>query len=413
MTTTSAGKKPEIYVTMLGDFSVTMDGLSISDHDCQSKKPWIILEYLIAFRKRNISNDELINLIWAGDRSRNPQGALKTLVFRSRQLLDPLEFPSQHLLLQKNGSYAWNTDISTVVDLDLFDELANRILDTRNSYNTPEGLLSDCLKALDMYKGDFLNRLHYEPWVIPTSAYYHSRYQQVLYKTLEILNQKEDHGKIIELCEKAVQIEPYDEEIHYNLILSYYQSGNQKKALDHYSETTQLFYKQFSVTPSERFKDLYKKIQNTEHGIDMDLAVVKDRLQEETTHSGAFYCEYSVFKDIYQLEVRSIERTGDSIFLCMISLSDSQGEPFKPSVMIKAMEELGYAIRASLRRGDVYARFSISQYLFLLPTPTYENAEAVMKRILQTFKHGYTKKDMNVYSSILSLPRQEEPEQKK
>jgi DNA-binding SARP family transcriptional activator len=396
-------KRPSFYVTMLGDFSVSLGRNTVSDHDNQSKKPWIILEYLITFRKRDIPANELIDLIWAGDRSRNPQGALKTLVFRSRQLLNPLGYPSQHIVIQKNGSYAWSGENDTVVDVDVFEQLANRILDVRMNYDTPDALLADCLKALDIYKGDFLTKARYEPWVVPISAYYHSLFQQVLYKTLEILNQKEDYNKIVELCSRAIVIEPYDEEIHYNLIYALYQSGQQKKALDHYTETTDMFYREFSITPSERFKSLYKMIQDTEHGITMDLSIVRDRLQEESTHGGAYCCEYSVFKDIYQLECRSIERTGDSIFLCMISLSDSEGELFKAPVLAKAMDELGNAIRLSLRRGDVYTRFSISQYLFLLPSVSYENADMVLKRIIRCFKKEYTRKDMSIYSSLLSL----------
>jgi len=405
-------KKPEAFVTMLGDFSVTMGNENICDHDNQSKKPWLILEYLIAFRKRDIPSNELIDLIWSDDRSRNPQGALKTLVFRSRQLLNPLNYPSQHIVVQRNGSYAWNPEINTTVDVDLFEGLANKILDVKNNYESPDALLQDCLKALDMYKGDFLQKAHYEPWVVPISAYYHSLFQQILYKSLEILNQKENYEKIIDLCTRAIPIEPYDEEIHYNLIYAYYQNGNQKKALDHYTETTEMFYRQFSITPSERFKNLYKMIQDTEHGITMDLSVVRDRLQEESIHNGAYCCEYSVFKDIYQLESRSIERTGDSIYLCMISLSDSEGELFKSSVLTKAMDELGNAIRGSLRRGDVYTRFSISQYLFLLPTASYENADMVLKRIIHCFKKEYTRKDMNIYSSLLSLKPGDGPAQK-
>jgi len=401
---------PNFYVTMLGDFSISNGKESICDHDNQSKKPWIILEYLIAFRKKNISNDELIDLIWSDDRSRNPQGALKTLVFRSRQLLTPLNFPSHHIVIQKNGSYAWNPEYPTTVDIDIFEELANKILDVKKNYATPDELLAACLKALDLYKGDFLTKAHYEPWVVPISAYYHSLFQQILYKALEILNQKEDYAKIIELCTRAISIEAYDEEIHYNLIYALYQSGDQKKALDHYTETTELFYKQFSITPSERFKNLYKLIEDTKHGITMDISIVRDRLQEESTHDGAYCCEYSVFKDIYQLECRSIERTGDSIFLCMISLSDSEGNLFKASVLSKAMDELGNAIRLSLRRGDVYTRFSISQYLFLLPTASFENADMVLKRIIRCFKKEYTRKDMNIYPSLLSLTNLPEKE---
>ena len=76
-----------------------------------------------------------------------------------------------------------------------------------------------------------------------------------------------------------------------------------------------------------------------------------------------------MFRDIYQLERRAIERTGDSIFLCLLTLYEEEGSEAKSYFLKRAMEHLDDAIAASLRRGDVYTRYSVSQYLILLPSP--------------------------------------------
>ncbi len=67
------------------------------------------------------------------------------------------------------------------------------------------------------------------------------------------------------------------------------------------------------------------------------------------------------------------------------------------------MDELGSSIRNSLRRGDVYSRYSVSQYLMLLPTATYENGEMVLKRIIQNFKKEYSRKDLSITYSLQSV----------
>ena len=88
---TSAHESPQtIYVRTLGGFSITVDGKEINDNSNQSKKPWSLLEYLVVFQKKDISVNELIETIWPDDPGANPGGALKTLMFRSRKLLDPL-----------------------------------------------------------------------------------------------------------------------------------------------------------------------------------------------------------------------------------------------------------------------------------------------------------------------------------
>ena len=96
--------KPTIYVNMLGEFSITIKDKKINESSNQSKKPWCLLEYLITFRNREIPPNELIELIWSNDESTNPGGALKTLLFRSRKLLTPLDYPPQNLIILHRGS---------------------------------------------------------------------------------------------------------------------------------------------------------------------------------------------------------------------------------------------------------------------------------------------------------------------
>ncbi|MEG0566494.1 MAG: helix-turn-helix domain-containing protein, partial [Hungatella sp.] len=64
----------DIYVNMLGEFSIKIGSKAVSDRNNQAKKPWILLEYLITFRNRSISQSELIELIWGSDDSTNPGG---------------------------------------------------------------------------------------------------------------------------------------------------------------------------------------------------------------------------------------------------------------------------------------------------------------------------------------------------
>lgn len=392
--------KSIIYIQTLGQFRVSIGGNSIDNSTNQAKKPWSILEYLITFRDRDITANELIELIWSDDQSANPNGALKTLVFRSRKLLEPLAMPPQNLIIQRRGSYAWNPEYQTVVDADQFEELCSRA--SADDLSEEEQLLL-YQQAIDLYKGDFLPKSSWESWVMPISARYHSLYLQAVHKVIDLLTTSGDWEEIIRLCEKAVQIESFDEGIHYALIYALYNTGKQNLALEHYKNTIDLFYNEFSITPSERLKDLYKVIRDEKHGITTDLSIIQESMKEHKRKSGAYYCEYSVFRDIYQLEQRAIERTGDSIYLCLLTVRTSDGHLPKTSVMIRAMESLGNAISGSLRRGDVYARYSIAQYIVLLPTSSYENGCNVMKRIITNFKKEYTRKDLVIDYSLQSV----------
>lgn len=389
-----------IYVSMLGGFSITMNGKTIADQSNQAKKPWCLLEYLITFRDRDIPTEELIDLFWKDDASNNPGGALKTLMFRVRKLLEPLGYPTQKLVLQNRRSYGWTKSISTVCDTDQFEKLC---LQTESEGINEEERLALCLKAFALYKGSFLPKSEWEAWVVPINTYYHTLYQKLTHRVLLLLNEKKDYPTMIDLCQQAIAIDPYEEDAHYYLIYSLYQSGNQHMAMEHYQHVCDMFYNEFAITPSLRFKDLYKLISDKKHGITMDLSIIQELLMEGFTDKGAFCCEPSVFRDIYQLEARAIERTGDSIYLCLLTISSLKGDLLKPAVQTRAMDELGEAIRTSLRRGDIYSRYSVSQYLMLLPTATYENGEMVLKRIIRNFKKAYSRKDLSITYSLQGI----------
>ena len=392
MKTSASEEKPTIYVNTLGGFSIKVGDKEITDNSNQSKKPWCLLEYLVVFQKKDISPNELINVIWADDPGVNPQGALKTLMFRSRKLLEPLELPPQKLLVQQRGSYAWTQEYPTQLDIDRFEAICTQVI---NHIQDEDAALKLCLEGLAIYKGDFLPKSEYESWVIPISTYYHSLYQKLVYKTVDLLLKKENFSLITSICQTAVGIEPFDEEFHYYLVYSLYRDGHTSQAIEEYNHTMDLFYNEFSISPSDHFKDLYKTIRSKEQGINTNLDSIQETLREEAS-GGAFYCEYPVFHDLFQLERRAIERTGDSIYLCLLTVSDLDGHVPKLAVLNKSMEHLNNAVRNSLRCSDVYTRYSISQYIILLPTVTMEKGEMVMKRILGNFRRLYSRKDLVV-----------------
>ena len=69
---------------MLGEFSVTYGENRITEQSKRSKKMWTLLQFLIANHNRDISQSELINLLWGEKSSENPVGALKTSLHRLR-----------------------------------------------------------------------------------------------------------------------------------------------------------------------------------------------------------------------------------------------------------------------------------------------------------------------------------------
>lgn len=393
-------KKISAQVQMLGGFCLTIGKVSVSNQVQQAKKPWNILEYLVYNSNREISSDELVSIIWSNNSNVNSTNALKTLIFRTRKLLEPFNLPTQQLISQKHGSYCWNPGIDLLLDTSEFEDLCIR---SRQPGITGPEKLALLTQALALYQGDFLPKSAWEPWVIPVSRHYHELFVCAATQAADLFWEEGQWDSIAKVCHQAVAIEPHNEDFQYHLIHALYQGGHQHQALAQYRKMADSFYNEFAITPSERMGSLYKIIQDQKHGINPNLSLIQTSMEEHSLLSGAYCCEFTVFRHIYQIEKRAIARTGDSVFLGLLTLSEEDGVLPKATVLARAMRHLNNAVCSSLRRGDVYTRYSVSQYMVLLPSASFENGEMVMQRIIRNYRKNYLRKDLEVSYSVQSV----------
>ena len=385
-------------ITFFGDFTITHGRKTISDKNNRSRKPWNLIEFMFAHRNENLTQDDLMSMIWSEDSTDTTEGALKVLLHRARKMLDELGSDSQEeLLVLKRAQYFVNRNLTFVSDADLFEQLCKRA----EKRKPGPGRISLLEEALSLFKGDFLQN-NQENWLIPLKEYYHSMYIKAVYSLIECYRDNQNYDGIINVCEKAIMIDAHDEQLYFSLIDALYRSGHQAEALAAYSAVTETFYREFGINPSKELKSLYKTIVKTTKALETDLNVIKDALTEEGEALGAFSCEYVFFKDIYQLEARACARSGDSIYLGLVTLNPGSGS-VSSQAMNKAMDDLVKAMNDTLRKGDVYSRYSVSQYVLLLPSASYENIEMVMKRISSSFYRKHAKKDITLSYRMLPL----------
>ena len=105
--------------------------------------------------------------------------------------------------------------------------------------------------------------------------------------------------------------------------------------------------------------------------------------------TGAFFCELDVFTDIYNLEARSIARSGRGVCLAMISAVMRDGSTPPLRMLGGYMDKLADCIQGTLRRGDVVAKYSVAQFILLLPAPSVEKGRVALDRIVGQFTERY------------------------
>ena len=117
--------------------------------------------------------------------------------------------------------------------------------------------------------------------------------------------------------------------------------------------------------------------------------LIRDQLREPIAATGAMVCQYDFFKIIYQAEARSVSRNGYASHLCLFSITGSDDQPLTKRSLEVCMENFQDLACASLRKGDVMSRCSVSQYIVLLSRANYENSRRVCDRVVRAFKKKY------------------------
>jgi DNA-binding SARP family transcriptional activator len=369
---------------MLGGFSLSHGGRVISDVHNRPRKAWLLLEYLIAHRDRTVTQDELIAMLWPMDDVEDAVNTLKTLLHRVRALLDGLEMGNpKQLVTYHRGMYAWAPRFSCAVDAEEFVRLCRLANDPETDSDDKIDIL---MSALEVYKGRFLpNHLH-EPWVASLDAHYHSLYSEAAYALTDVFQDMGRTADVVEICRKAVALDPYNEDMHIKLIRGLVALGETQGAISHYNHVTELFYNGFGITPSKELTSIYSELIRTTRVRELNLSAIKDDLRETGTDDGCLFVEYEFFKIVYRLEARNEARTGQVVYLALITVTDPRGNRPALKTLRKTMDKLKETVLRSLRKGDVFTRFSVSQYLIMLPSATLEDGQMVTKRIVKQFK---------------------------
>ncbi|GFO87795.1 hypothetical protein BUFA31_09590 [Butyricicoccus faecihominis] len=378
---------PTLQVQMLGQFTLRYGDRTISDSDDRSRRVWSLLAYMIYNHGRSFAQEELIHLYWSnGEKSADPGNALKSIFHRIRTALDKLQPGLGRLLIRrKAGRYFWNNVIPLSLDIEDFEAHFH----AAEAAGDDDVRLAEYQAALALYAGDPLPRMTDEIWTIPIVAYYHSLYTRTAAGAIELLEKQERTAEAVALCHQAIHIEPYQEDLYEHLMHGLLRTGDMKGAMSVYEEISELLFAHFGVMPSETLRTLYRQATRTVNDRTLTMDEVCSQLAEPAPHGGAMVCEYDFFKILYRAEARSIARNGHSANICLLSISGKDGEMLARRSLDPAMNNLQVLVQNNLRRGDVIARCSISQYIILLPQANYENSRMVADRLVSAFYRRY------------------------
>ena len=391
----------QIEIKMLGRFAILVDGADIASQLSKSKKGLALLQYLILQEGASVPNQQLYEVLWPSESSSNPESALKTLISRMRVILGKYSEKLSRCIVTDRGSYRFNMALGLDVDLYEFKRIQS-VLAVKRTIEEEDMPLYE--HAVTLFTGDLLSDGNgQESWASAQHIELHREYLKLVYRYLDELERLEKYDEITYVCRKALEIDSFDEKLHISLMNAMLKQGSINEALMQHRHATEIYYKYLGMQPTEGIQEFYKKIISADKSLDESLSFICDELKSTSKNVGAFICEYAIFKEIYNLQVRNLERIDMKVYVMLVMLRSMDGKQIEPIKLNNMMNGLQEIMRVSLRKGDVVSQFSASQFALLLPMQAKENGTIVMERIKKGFYKRYSRSNVILSYRISNL----------
>lgn len=370
-----------LSVNMFGGFSMTYAGRKIAFARSSNTKFIQLLQLLLLHAGDGISKKELIAMLYGWDEGVNPNKNLNNVIYRLKKQLITAGLPEEDYVLLDNGMCCWNSSFPVETDVVLFTEYA-----AAAGNQAGEERLRTLEKAERLYTGELLPEFSTELWVIEENLKFKNLYEQIVEVMGAGLREAGEYQEELKLYRKAGKIYPFDkwqvQEIDCLMLMKEY-----KEAYDVYQNTASLYCEEMGVPPGP---EMVSRLRQIEQQIKNPVGNFEDLKQnfQEQQNRGALYCLYPSFLDSCQLMSRVAERTGRSVYLMLINLTDRMGKEIADPVRLETqMDLLKEVIRSTFRRGDLFTSYSKSQYMIILVGTEKENCNKAFTRCLTRWKN--------------------------
>ncbi|HML47496.1 MAG TPA: BTAD domain-containing putative transcriptional regulator [Clostridia bacterium] len=374
--------RPRIRISLLCKLEVQINGKRVDGVFARSRNMCRLIAFLLLQKGESVPVTSLYEALWPGNEITNPENALKTLVSRTRALLVEVDPQLRQCIQARRGAYGWNMELAGDVDAFEVERLCRDIVACKEMDQAMGNKLD---RLLCLYAGPLLPECTEEAWVSDYAQKLDETYRSAIYWALELLKQADALESLVKVCRMSLVIMPMDDRLHEELMQALIQMNRRNDAMSQYMQLAKLHRQHLGTPPSERMQAIYREIVRKDQIIEADLDRVRGELLQDEERSGAFVCEYPIFKLIYRLQLRSLERYNLSSFLAMIRISNPYEEEMDPIVLDETMQTLLKQLKSSLRKGDTITRYSASQYALLLQGVTQETAKIIMDRIKLIF----------------------------
>ena len=231
-----------VHLTLLGAFSITLDGREIS---LPTRKAAALLTFLALDQDQSRSRSRLADLLWSRSGAEQARQSLRQALFAIRKALGELEIfeTDEDLIRLRPG---------------LVTSDAAELLAARDGH-------ADMERTTELYRGELLSEFDldeppFEHWLAARRNEVREEAIQLHIRRLTKLYGAGKNAAAIHAGLDLLQIDPLNEEAHRKLMLLYNRQGRVNEALRMYRELEDRLRQEMRIEPQAETRHIYEEI---------------------------------------------------------------------------------------------------------------------------------------------------------
>jgi predicted ATPase/DNA-binding SARP family transcriptional activator len=248
-----------LNLSLLGPLEVTLDGETVT---LKTDKVRALLAYLAVEAERPHRREALCGLFWPEQPDRAARASLRNALYLLRTAIGDRGATSDGGATKERGEPHLLVERETVQ----FNAESDHWLDVR-AFESLSGA-GDGEEAVALYRGGFLegfalgDSVAFEDWALLVRERLRREVLEVLRRLVERLERRGEVDRACDYAWRAVELEPWQEEFHRQLMRLLALSGRRSAALAQYEACRRLLEEELGVEPGGETTQLYQRIRD-------------------------------------------------------------------------------------------------------------------------------------------------------
>lgn len=249
-----------LNISLLGPIQVTLDGQPITRF--KSNKVRALLTYLVVEADKPHRRETLAGLFWPDWPEREALGNLRYSLSNLRRAIDDRAAEPPFLVISRD-EIQFNTASDYWLDVTALTESVD--IEKANP-----AFIEGQERAVDLYRGSFLEGFSvdrspaFDEWVLLTRERLTRQVSASLHELADSYEEQKEYEKVQSLAWRQLELEPWDETAHQQLMRIMALLNQRSAALAQYESCRKSLNEELGVEPSDETKKLYEQIRDGE-----------------------------------------------------------------------------------------------------------------------------------------------------